>query len=140
MTLRSAFSDEIFTKKIVKFNEDNGYEVKNWIEVSDRLKQINDVDENEIWCSFDVFSFFINVSVKLDIKFINHNWAKIVNNTVIKSKLLYLEGINIILDNGCFILGQNASALLFTCPRGVKPFRCERSLRQGDKTRERRWS
>lgn len=65
-----------------------------------KLNRLDDISNEYILLSYDVQSLFINIPIKLAIGLISEN--QIRGYTSINSRQMYIIGIKLCVENGCF--------------------------------------
>lgn len=83
-------------------NNDNLYDIPNSFALKDKLASLRNLGPEFKMTSFDVKSLFTNVPLDLFYKLIKENWDSIEPHTTIKSRKIFLEGIQLICNNGFF--------------------------------------
>lgn len=67
-------------------------------DLKEQLSAINNLNSNHVPASFDAVCLFTNTSVKKVVNLINSSWVEIIKFTTIKSKSIFIEGIEMCLN------------------------------------------
>jgi len=101
-----------------ELNNDNPYDVRNSIEVIDKLNGLK-IEYNEVMLSFDVISMFTNIPIDKTLKIIENMYdEKIKCNTVIKNRSMFIEGLKLCLEYSYFLFNNNFYRQMNGLPMG----------------------
>jgi len=98
-------------------NNNNPYDIKNALELKEKIKDLN-IDNNDIILSLDIVSLFTNIPLDYLIKILSKKWNEIEPHTSIKCKNTFLKVIKFICNNNYFLFNKQVYRQLNGTPMG----------------------